>query len=98
MSFQARANLNRIVVIAGLAVTIVAIVQELLKPPEERTWHGSVFGFIPYDFRPPTFERVRDAYWNTNDTRVFTSKVIGVGWAVNIPALFRFLRSNGILL
>jgi hypothetical protein len=97
MSYQARANLNRIVIIAALLVTVVAIVQELLKSPDERTWHGKAIGFVPYDFRAPTLERVRAAYWNPDDPRLFTDKVIGVGWAVNIPALFRFLRSNGIL-
>jgi len=68
---------------------IAAIYQELKKPPAERTWHGKVGGVIPYDFRLPTLERIRSAYWDPASDRVFTDKVVGVGWAVNIPVLIR---------
>ena len=68
-----------------------ALYQELKRPPEERTWHGKVAGSIPYDFRVPTFERFRDAYWDPDTDRVFSDKVIGVGWAVNIPVAARRL-------
>lgn len=71
---------------------IAAIYQELKKPPAERTWHGKVGGFIPYDFRVPTVERVRKAYWDPTSDTVFTDKVVGVGWAVNIPVLIRKLN------
>ena len=66
-----------------------AIYQELRKPPEERTWHGKVAGAIPYDFRVPTFDRVREAYWDPSSDRIFSEKVVGVGWAVNIPTAAR---------
>ena len=66
-----------------------AIYQELRKPPEQRTWHGKVAGGIPYDFRVPTLERFREAYWDPDTERVFSDKVIGVGWAVNIPVAAR---------
>lgn len=69
-----------------------AIYQELRKPPEERTWTGKVAGVVPYDFRMPTIERVREAYWDPASDRVFTEKVIGVGWAVNIPVAARKLN------
>jgi hypothetical protein len=68
-----------------------ALYQELKKPAEERTWHGKVLGSVPYDFRVPTFERFRDAYWDPDTDRVFSDKVIGVGWAVNIPVAARRL-------
>lgn len=71
---------------------IAAVYQELRKPPAERTWHGKVGGIVPYDFRIPTIERVRSAYWDPTGDRVFTDKVVGVGWAVNIPVLFRKLN------
>ena len=74
------------------AALIAAIYQELRKPPAERTWHGKVGGVIPYDFRIPTVERVRTAYWDPDSERIFTDKVIGVGWAVNIPVLIRKLQ------
>ncbi len=64
---------------------VAAIYQELKKAPEERTWHGKVAGSVPYDFRVPTLERFREAYWDPDTDRVFSDRVIGVGWAVNIP-------------
>jgi hypothetical protein len=74
------------------AALIAAIYQELRKPPAERTWHGKVGGVIPYDFRFPTVERVKAAYWDPSSDRVFTERVVGVGWAVNIPVLIRKLQ------
>jgi hypothetical protein len=74
----------------GLFRTIVfglfaaAIATELAKPPAERTWHGRVFSLVPYDFRPPTIERIRDAYWNPESDELFSDRVFGVGWAVNL--------------
>jgi hypothetical protein len=62
-----------------------AIYQELRKPPEARTWTGKVAGVVPYDFRIPTIDRVREAYWNPDSDQIFSEKVFGVGWAVNIP-------------
>ena len=73
------------------AALIAAIYQELRKPPAERTWHGKVGGVIPYDFRLPTVDRVKKAYWDPASDTVFTDRVIGVGWAVNIPVAMRKL-------
>jgi hypothetical protein len=70
-----------------------ALYQELRKPPEERTWHGRVAGAIPYDFRVPTLEKLRRAYWDPSSDRIFSEHVFGVGWAVNLPVLAR--RMNG---
>jgi hypothetical protein len=66
-----------------------AIYQELRKPPEERTWHGKVAGAVPYDFRVPTIDRLRDAYWAPDRDEIFSENVFGVGWAVNIPVAAR---------
>jgi hypothetical protein len=68
---------------------IAAIYQELRKPPAERTWHGKVGGLIPYDFRVPTVEKIKAAYWDPSSDTIFTEHVFGVGWAVNIPVLIR---------
>ncbi len=76
----------------GWVALIAAIYQELRKPPAERTWHGKVGGLIPYDFRVPTLERVRAAYWDPSSDTIFTERVVGVGWAVNIPVLIRKLQ------
>jgi len=66
-----------------------AIYQELRKPPEARTWNGKVAGVVPYDFRLPTLDRLQAAYWNPDDEQIFSDRVFGVGWAVNIPVAAR---------
>jgi hypothetical protein len=66
-----------------------AIYQELRKPPEARTWNGKVAGAVPYDFRLPTLDRLREAYWNPESEQLFSEQVFGVGWAVNIPVAAR---------
>lgn len=71
-----------------------ALYQELRKPAEQRTWHGRLFGAVPYDFRIPSWEQVRTAYWNPSSERVFTDRVFGVGWAVNIPVAARKLSAG----
>ncbi len=69
-------------------IGVVAIIKELRKPEEERTWHGKVGDVVPYDFRMPTFERIRDTYWNPGGP-VLSGKAFGVGWAPNFGALTR---------
>jgi hypothetical protein len=77
-------RLRRMARLVSLGLMVAAISQEMSKPEAERTWHGRVGGFVPYDFRPPTWERIKAAYWNPSDPRLFTEKVMGVGWAVNL--------------
>lgn len=74
-------------------ITVIAIVQELRKPKEERTWHGKVGDFVPYDFRMPSVDRVRSTYWNP-DGPLLSSKVFGVGWAPNFGVLARRFGSS----
>src|SRR6202049_4153097 len=69
---------------AALALLVAAVATELAKPEAERTWQGRVFGLVPYDFRPPTWERIRGAYWNPESDRLFSDRVFGVGWALNL--------------
>ena len=84
-------DLMKLVRAAVWAAIVAAVYQELRKPPGERTWHGRVAGSVPYDFRVPTLDRFREAYWDPDTDRVFSDKVIGVGWAVNIPVAARKL-------
>ena len=74
-------------------VGAIAVVQELRKPPEERTWHGKVAGLVPYDFRKPTTERFRETYWNP-DGPILSSKAWGVGWAPNFGAVRKLFGSK----
>jgi hypothetical protein len=86
--------LVRLVGAAVITVALAALCQELEKPREERRWHGKL-GFIPYDFRLPTIERLREAYWNVEDSRIFTKQVWGIGWAINFYALLEKMRIVG---
>jgi hypothetical protein len=72
-------------------IGVIAILQELRKPKDERTWHGKVADFVPYDFRMPTLGRVKDTYWNPEGP-IITSKAFGVGWAPNLGALTRMAK------
>jgi hypothetical protein len=73
-------------------IGVIAIVQELRKPKDERTWHGQVADFVPYDFRMPTVDRLRETYWNP-DGPVLSGKVFGVGWAPNFGSVTRWVPS-----
>lgn len=75
----------------AVTLTMIALCQELEKPEEERKWHGRVACFIPYDFRLPTIERLRESCWNPYERRIFTPRVFGVGWTINFYALLENL-------
>jgi hypothetical protein len=70
-------------------IGVFAIVQELRRPPQERTWHGKV-GIVPYDFRFPTVSRLRDTHWNP-DAPLVSGKSWGFGWTLNFGAAKKML-------
>ena len=86
-------RIRRLLRAALFFLTLAAVAQELGKPEGQRTWHGRVAG-VPYDFRVPTPRRFRDAYWNPNDDRIFTDRVVGIGWAINFAQLIPRLREG----
>jgi hypothetical protein len=77
-------NLRRLIRFTAFALVAAAVATELAKPAPERTWQGKVAGVVPYDFRPPTWQKIRDAYWNPKSDRLFSDRVFGVGWALNL--------------
>lgn len=77
----------------ALALLIAAVVKELRQPKEQRTWHGSLFGFVPYDFRRPTVEKVKQTFWNPGG-KLIVNRAFGVGWTVNFGAIVAKLRSS----
>jgi hypothetical protein len=90
----ARSELDALVWLVRTAVmgaVLGALYTELRKPPAERTWNGKLLGAIPYDFRLPTIERLRQAYWSPRSPKLFTDRPFGVGWSVNIPTVLRRL-------
>lgn len=86
----------------AIGLLVAAVAQEAATPGADRTWRGRVLGIVPYDFNPPTWERIRRAHWNPDDERLFTHRVLGVGWAINLhragallSGLFRRLVQGG---
>jgi hypothetical protein len=84
--------MSRLIRVAGLALVVAAVVNELRKPPEERVWHGLLAGFIPYDLRVPTPGRVIRAVWNPENANLLGETPFGVGWTVNFRALGNVFR------
>ncbi len=85
--------ITRVVEMAAITIALVAIAQQMEKPPEKRTWHGDVT-FVPYDFRLPSLRRLRDAFWNPYESRLLTPAFWGIGWSVNFH---RLLEGCGIM-
>ncbi|MDH5373996.1 MAG: DUF5808 domain-containing protein [Acidimicrobiia bacterium] len=77
-------------------LAIAAVIKELRLPREERTWHGVLGGFMPYDFRMPTFEKIKGAFWNP-DGAVVVNKAFGFGWTINLGAIVAKVRSSSIV-
>lgn len=85
-------RVQRLALAAVAAIAAAAVVSELRKPPGERRWHGRVGGLVPYDFRPPTVERLRRTWWSPEEGRLLVGTAFGVGWDVNLARLARLLR------
>ncbi len=73
-------------------LAIAAVIKELRLPKEERTWHGALGGFVPYDFRMPTVEKIKYTFWNP-DGSIIVGRVFGVGWTINLGAVAAKVRS-----
>lgn len=71
----------------SLAAALAAVVQELSRPRQFRTWHGRVAGLIPYDFRKPTPRRFLNALWAPDNRRLLVDTPFGVGWTLNLAQL-----------
>jgi hypothetical protein len=84
-------QIRRFASFGSFGLVVLAVVQELAKPREDRTWNGRVAGFVPYDFRPPTVARLRERLWSP-DGRLVVPQVFGVGWTVNLGRLVRLVK------
>ena len=83
--------LGRLVQLALIYVTVQAIREQLSRPPEQRTWRGKI-GPVPYDFRIPTLDDFKAAYWNPDSDRLFTDRVLGVGWGINFAQVVKIVN------
>ncbi len=88
-------GLRKLIKWTGIVLACVAIVEQLQRPADERTWEGTVVGFVPYDFRMPTVERARSRWWNPDESRLFVPQVFGVGWTINFARLVALVRDAG---
>ena len=78
---------NTLLITATIGLISLAVNQQLQRPPNERTWQGSVFG-LPYDFRFPTFEHIQSTLWNKDNPQLLVPKAFGMGWDLNFYPLF----------
>jgi len=81
-------------VLLGLALVGAAVVRELKKPAGSRTWHGRLLRILPYDFRPPSWARIKTELWNPQDPRIITPHAFGVGWGLNLYQVKEQLRAS----
>jgi hypothetical protein len=84
-------GLRGIATLVGVGLVIAALAQELKRAPADRTWHGTVLGFVPYDFRPPTPERIRHEFWDPESENILSPHAFGVGWGINLGAVAKKL-------
>jgi hypothetical protein len=87
-----KGKIKGLIRIATLAAIVAAVKQELEKPEGQRDWHGTVGGFVPYDFRPPSPEKVKSRIWAPDDERIVVPQIWGVGWTLNLGRLWRLIR------
>ena len=85
-------RMQRLVRLVSISLLATAVVRELRRPAQEREWHGTVAGIVPYELRVPTLRRARERWWSPDDARLLQPTVFGVGWTVNVGRLLRLLR------
>src|SRR5581483_6961361 len=86
VEFKAKRFQGMVTAMAGL-LALAALLQELSRPRQFRTWHGRVAGIVPYDFRRPTARRLWGALWAPDNPRLLTDTAFGVGWSLNLAQL-----------
>ncbi|MDQ2744820.1 MAG: DUF5808 domain-containing protein [Chloroflexota bacterium] len=80
-------GMKKFVIAASLALLATALEDQLKRPRAERDWRGTL-GPVPYDLRPPTVQRIRNAMWNPDNPSVVAPRVFGVGWTLNLYRVF----------
>lgn len=87
-----KSSFSRAVSLVTTGLAIAAVVKELRLPADERTWHGTVAGFVPYEFRIPTVERVKERLWSPDYPHILVPHIFGVGWTVNAGRVVALVR------
>ncbi len=81
-------KLDALVIGAVGALVATSVLRELRRPAPERTWQGKVAG-VPYDYRPPTVDRLRSTWWAPEDERLLQPTSYGLGWDLNVGRVVR---------
>jgi len=84
---------SRLVGMLAFGMLISALRREIPKPAAECTWQGKVWHVVPYDFRLPTWRRVRERMWASDRPGFITPNVFGVGWTINLGRVYAVLTS-----
>ena len=61
---------RNVLIAVGAGLLAAAIIEELRKDAEERTWEGRIAGLIPYDLRLATREGLRAAKERPEEARL----------------------------
>ena len=63
---------------------------------------GKVLG-IPFDFNPSALRSMRERWWNSDESRIFVPKTLGLGYDLNLyqlrrqkPLLFKLLVAGAV--
>ena len=91
---EKRRGFQQVIRLVTFGLVVASVVKELRTPVEERTWHGVVAGFVPYDFRMPTIARFRERVWDPQGENLLNPRVFGVGWTVNVGKVVKFVREK----
>jgi hypothetical protein len=78
---------------AVTALTAAAISKEMEKPVAERAWKGTIAG-IPYNLNIPSWPDIAREYWNPESDQILSPHAIGIGWGVNLAALWRWIEAT----
>jgi hypothetical protein len=89
-----RHRIQQLLGLVWVGLVAAAVVKELRTPSEERTRHGVVAGFVPYDFRVPTVARLRERVWAPEDEHLLNPHPFGSGGRSTPAGLSRW-SGNG---
>ncbi len=87
-------RLGSVLRVAAMTLPLMAVVKELRTPRQHRRWHGKLAGIVPYEFRRPTWGRLRRSVWDPGSDHLLVPQAFGVGWTVNLGRLVRLLRTR----